>query len=69
MHQQLNSNEERYQQLQDEQTTHQSLNLNQKMLRDFVQQFLNGDDMPHINILEGMTCERDKDWLRQQIEL
>ena len=34
---------------------------------DFVQQFLDGDDMPHINILEGMTCERSKDWLNQQV--
>lgn len=34
---------------------------------DYVRQSVEGDTMPHINILEGMTCERDKDWLDQQL--
>ena len=39
-----------------------------KAFDDFVQQFFDGNDTPHINILEGMTCERDKDWLDKQLE-
>ena len=37
---------------------------------DYVRNYLeNGlDDYLYINILDGMTCERDKDWYLQQLK-
>lgn len=35
---------------------------------DFVQQFYESNEMPCIKIFDGMTCERDMDWLLQQVK-